>query len=71
MVIVENTKNVIFGKYANYLIKYARYKNGPSKNRFYGKKWSRNNKETVGTYIYRILMEIDLSIYPFLVYPAI
>ena len=43
----ENIKKIaIFSKYANYLIKYARYKNGPSKNQLYGKNWSRNNKET-------------------------
>jgi hypothetical protein len=30
-------------KYANYLIKYARYKNVPSRNGFYGKKYLRIN----------------------------
>jgi len=31
-------KLLFLAKYANYLIKYAQYKNGPSKNQFYGKK---------------------------------
>ena len=42
-------ENFIILRYAIYLIKYARYKNGPSKNQFYGKNWSKNTKETFGT----------------------
>ena len=48
-------------KYANYLIKYARYKNAPSRNEFYGKNYPTNNWEKFGSDDYQIVIGLALS----------
>ena len=48
-------------EYANYLIKYARYKNAPSRNGFYRKNYPRNNWEKFGSDDYQIVIGLALS----------
>ena len=51
-------------KNANYLIKYARYKNVPSRNGFYGKSYLRNIWEKFGSDEYQIVGVLALSNMP-------
>ena len=48
-------------KYANYLIKYARYKNVPNRNEFYRKNHPRNHREKFGSDDYLIAVGSALS----------
>ena len=48
-------------KYANYLIKYARYKNVPSRNEFYRINYPRNHREKFGSDDYLIVVGSALS----------
>ena len=49
-------------EYANYFIKYVRYKNAPSRIGFYGKYYPRNNWEKFGIDDYQIVIGLAQSI---------